>query len=1074
MGDQKSKEYANEDLTDLAALWVDASREYYTITGLDVRRMKKFNNIGEVLKDTEVQDNFAKFRHNKGNVDKLRSFIARNSELIMKGAEAIADAASTAFPPSTAIVSALAYIMKASKDISKDYDMIAAFFEETNTLLERLTPLEKRLPSWEGFRSHLMRVFSAIMKLYAFAYKAAVEGRLKRFAKTVFRGGGDDELASASAKLDTELRRLESATGFVTLANTQDIKQDTTTIREGQTQSLLVLDEIKLAMGVSQSEILRMSQQFSRMMASQLQAANRQQESEPGSDQGLQKPAAFYMVQRAFLGTVAPFYSPEDDPAIQHSELEYTLVDGTTQWLFEDEQFEEWKNGTSESPLLWLTGDAGIGKSCLAYSAIQELRRSTASRSETSVAYYYFRDESWETDEMQYHQALSHIIPQIAQLDPSYCTQVAADLAQVNGLTNWDDDVWDKYIVSNFKSDGESCLFLVLDAVDYVCVTLQSLLDALRLTVSKKPNVRILLVSRPGWKDHLDSINCSYSSIVVSKEKVTSDMRLVVDARMKTYSRLHRFRQQVQTKIASDVLAKADSMLYVQYVMTRLNKMYQEKAVLQAASDLPSTVSDLYEVMMSEIQSRKTKAEIGSLQSLFKWLAFCKRPLRAGDANRLAKLCGDSLFSIDEEVSGRTGTVLEMSGFELDDIRLEHGEDDLTASAPDSDIATPGTLEDGDPSTVRFQDRFLRDYFNTLNVSSSDQTSPNTTHIWMFEMTVKIICGMFGEQKAGPGLTNYACTFWAKHFLDINVDKASDAEVLQVLSLMRLPLTNYNNVSRVLEANIDNDLLPYMEIIGSNEDCSPVLTRLSKWFERARAMEKSKFGAETYEWIQTSFANPMKVMVPLARGHVENWLQGAEDDRIVRAYGFAADALSRTNLCPDPNQLIVAKDEAETIFIVAGVFDDIQADRTRHRALAVALQINDPPHLEEAAMVLEEGLSMCKCPFDRFKLLAQLSTVAFKAAIAKENKEWEEIPTDIAMTSQEANTGEEYFSENEEYEEDDEGDEDDECEEGASLKEYEDPRITAARKALENVDRALKNNPQLESKELVSAAAMHE
>ena len=66
--------------------------------------------------------------------------------MIMKVASHVANAASTAFPPSAAIMTAFNYVMNASKAVSDDYDMILPFFEIMTSFLERVSMLEGRMP----------------------------------------------------------------------------------------------------------------------------------------------------------------------------------------------------------------------------------------------------------------------------------------------------------------------------------------------------------------------------------------------------------------------------------------------------------------------------------------------------------------------------------------------------------------------------------------------------------------------------------------------------------------------------------------------------------------------------------------------------------------------------------------------------------------------------------------------------------------------------------------------------------------------------------------------------------------
>lgn len=847
-------------------------------------------------------------------MDKLRSVLASNAEVVLSSAQVIAQAAAAAFPPSSTILTAFTYVMKASQDVSKDYDKITAFFEEMNTFLERVQIIEKKLPSYESYKSHLVRVFAAVLKICGLTTKATKDGRLKRWGKTILRGGADEDLAVASSALETALKHLESATGFVTLANTEDIKKDTRETHEdgrslvGKTDEVTytmygmsqTTREIATAMQLSRSEAAefydQMSAKFDQMMDAPRRAPRKQTSSEAPrkGDPGLRKHAAFSMVKRAF--------ATKDDPAVQDRDIEYALVNGTTSWLLEERQFQSWREGVSDSPFLWVTGEAGLGKSCLAYSAVRELQRSTASDSNTSVAHFYFRDDSRERDGLK--SVLSCVITQIAQLDAGYCEQVAAEVARADGEIDWSSpiEVWATKIAAKFKEGCESRLFLILDGLDESCRATQSLLVplvplVLKQIASEKLNIRVMFTSRPSWKEHLNRLQHDYQTIHITKQKIACGMKLVINARLKVYSRLHKFRKQVKKRIASSLLEKADSMLYIDHMLRRLNKIHQEKLVLKDIEEMPGSLSALYGVLESEIQSRRTPAQLEILKKLFTWLAFSKRPLTMDEANDVARLSGqDPLFSIEEEVLGRSGRILEVAGLSNDYRAQSEGEDEASTIGDDFGPLPLGSDDDGNSSVLRFENRSLREYFRVADVDNRGiRTPPDAGHLLILETSVNIVCGIYKEQnqEVGPGLMEYAAATWAQHFRDIDLSAASDEDVGRVMNLLRLVLTNHNNVAKVFEANVpdDDDIIPYQDMFGwTKERSNPFLQSLGPWLERAASMDDQLLDDETYKWIQDFKASPLEIMAGLARGHVENWLRNAEPKH--DSYAFAVATLN--------------------------------------------------------------------------------------------------------------------------------------------------------------------------------------
>ena len=74
----------------------------------------------------------------------------------------------------------------------------------------------------------------------------------------------------------------------------------------------------------------------------------------------------------------------------QRKEIHADSVAGTGSWLLKDkEPFKAWTE--HEKPIVWIRGDAGIGKSYLAEAVVTSLEASSADRK--SFAYFFFREE---------------------------------------------------------------------------------------------------------------------------------------------------------------------------------------------------------------------------------------------------------------------------------------------------------------------------------------------------------------------------------------------------------------------------------------------------------------------------------------------------------------------------------------------------------------------------------------------------------------------------------------------------------------------------------------------------------
>ena len=73
----------------------------------------------------------------------------------------------------------------------------------------------------------------------------------------------------------------------------------------------------------------------------------------------------------------------------QRKEISTDSVPGTGKWLFDDEAYKAWADQAKS--VVWIRGNAGIGKSFLAEAVITSLE--TLSNDRKSFAYFFFREE---------------------------------------------------------------------------------------------------------------------------------------------------------------------------------------------------------------------------------------------------------------------------------------------------------------------------------------------------------------------------------------------------------------------------------------------------------------------------------------------------------------------------------------------------------------------------------------------------------------------------------------------------------------------------------------------------------
>jgi hypothetical protein len=211
-----------EESSDIGALWKEALEQHRKESKLkpDVERqmMQQMSwDVSSIIQEQNRQlELFSKARHPGTMLDKLRSAVGRNSAIIVGVANQVGNAASSvcdlsrslllvvqlsivndllqAFPPAAAIVTAFTYVMKvnedmhqlqrpdsdlfqASSDVSADLDKVAGFFDIMSSVLQKVSILEKKLPTVKAYKTVMTRVFSDLMILCGIATFYVANGR---------------------------------------------------------------------------------------------------------------------------------------------------------------------------------------------------------------------------------------------------------------------------------------------------------------------------------------------------------------------------------------------------------------------------------------------------------------------------------------------------------------------------------------------------------------------------------------------------------------------------------------------------------------------------------------------------------------------------------------------------------------------------------------------------------------------------------------------------------------------------------------------------------------------------------
>ncbi|KAI1626267.1 hypothetical protein EDD37DRAFT_607841 [Exophiala viscosa] len=463
-GDQNNvvrmKEELAQDTRDISDIWNDAIKNYKGIVGLDLK--PTFKSVDDMMTTgTAEMESLHRFRHNKKKVDKLRSLFAQNLDYIQKGADQLVSAATPAFPPAAAIGTALTLMLTACKKQSADYDVVTAFFEDMNAFLRRITILESRLPKYQAYRNCLMDVFRAVLEMCGFSTKYIELGRFKKWVINMIKGA-DSELGDARKKMDTTLSRLQAATEYAILGNTEELQRMNSDLQQNQDmQTQMMEDQTRMLESVLESQETVRNDLVNIQKLLMVFQERRQDDTREST---MNKPATSSRV-RSYLPDAI-------DPIHEYGNIVYSFIPGTCTWLFDEPEWEAWNGRTSR--ILAVEGPPGAGKSHLAACAYDHLVELARSDPNTCVTHFYFREGV--SDLNFFHHAINWTIIQLAEQNTSLCDRINAELERED-IDDWNPldwrQMWDQLVRPWFSGASPARLQIVWDGLDELEETAQ-------------------------------------------------------------------------------------------------------------------------------------------------------------------------------------------------------------------------------------------------------------------------------------------------------------------------------------------------------------------------------------------------------------------------------------------------------------------------------------------------------------------------------------------------------------------------------------------------------------------------
>ena len=313
-------------------------------------------------------------------------------------------------------------------------------------------------------------------------------------------------------------------------------------------------------------------------------------------------------------------------------------IDGTCEWLFNNEIFTEWRD-CKMSNLLWVSSGPGCGKSVLSKALVDE-RFVTNSILCSTICYFFFK--AGQQKRMLATDALSAILHQLFQNTELIRHGLANYKNHGTDLTRRFSDLWET-LVKCVEDPEAGEIVCVIDALDE-CekesrdFLLQEIMGYLSLDARRRLGSRLkFLVTSRSYKDIEDqfeqlSRHGSYFHLDIddNSAELGRDINLVIDAQVKNFAR--NFDGDEQLRIA-DHLKSRENRTYLWLFLTidiieESSIKYSKSSTIHSLlKGLPNKVSDACEKILRRSDDPETA------KKLLQIIVAATRPLSLQEAN---------------------------------------------------------------------------------------------------------------------------------------------------------------------------------------------------------------------------------------------------------------------------------------------------------------------------------------------------------------------------------------------------------------------------------------------------------
>ncbi|KAI4948494.1 hypothetical protein J4E91_005918 [Alternaria rosae] len=433
---------------DLSEVWPQVVRQYEDTT-------KKKLNITTTFKSFQLQIDADIKESTTKSHQHARTVLNNVGTCLEKFGSIVAQGTSVVFGPTAQCWNAISFVIQAARGFSDMMDGFVTLMERSSAFLRRLVYFLEQEAGKDGtylprpLRKSAYEILSQFLGVLRSSYKLATSTRerMKSMAGIILFNS-NDAVAESLQLMENHIQEFTRAEADVILVGVRGLAKHLVKSDEERARHQTEILEYLQATYKVGDQVLSVTQQMKTTLDGR---ANKDQQKENlvkiANSLGLKKPGDWETWTK------------------RHSELCKTHVEGTGEWLSQDEPaFSQWADlEQHDKRVLFLKADSGFGKTHLFNHVVSHLEkkcRSARGPNQAFIAYYYYGDDKDDSLE----RCIGSIIYQFAAADVGYAQAVAEECARLASIARAEDR-WNN-LVSGLQRAMKGTYFICMDGFD--------------------------------------------------------------------------------------------------------------------------------------------------------------------------------------------------------------------------------------------------------------------------------------------------------------------------------------------------------------------------------------------------------------------------------------------------------------------------------------------------------------------------------------------------------------------------------------------------------------------------------